>query len=219
MAIVSFFRPSPTSSELTGISSCHDLTRHDVAVKVQEDFKDLGGDTLDKLDVYIGHCDAVVHLVGDMCGAAADEARAKRAGGQTFRHPPEIAAARRSAQERRSPSLHSMGGVAGPLPWEAAHDRQGRRRLRAGPTLRDRRRLARGASRTSRTAQGLPPLSRQRVREAPTILRSISRIRRSSICWSLTMPRSSCESATSPRDSSGRWRSASQATRRSISTA
>ena len=42
-------------------------------MKVQEDFKDLGGDTLDKLDVYIAHCDAVVHLVGDMCGAPADE--------------------------------------------------------------------------------------------------------------------------------------------------
>jgi hypothetical protein len=28
-----------------------DLTRHNVEVKVQEDFKDLGGDTLDKLDV------------------------------------------------------------------------------------------------------------------------------------------------------------------------
>ena len=39
-----------------------DLTRHNVEVKVQEDFKDLGGDTLDKLDVYIAHCDAVVHL-------------------------------------------------------------------------------------------------------------------------------------------------------------
>jgi tetratricopeptide (TPR) repeat protein len=51
----------------------HDLTRQNVAVKVQEDFKDLGGDTLDKLDVYIAHCDAVVHLVGDMFGAAADE--------------------------------------------------------------------------------------------------------------------------------------------------
>jgi hypothetical protein len=50
----------------------HDLTRPDVAVKVQEDFKDLGGDTLDKLDVYIARCDAVVHLVGEMCGAAAD---------------------------------------------------------------------------------------------------------------------------------------------------
>jgi len=51
----------------------HDLTRHNVSVKVQEDFKDLGGDTLDKLDVYIAHCDAVVHLVGDMCGSAGDE--------------------------------------------------------------------------------------------------------------------------------------------------
>jgi tetratricopeptide (TPR) repeat protein len=48
----------------------HDLTRHNVEVKVQEDFKDLGGDTLDKLDVYIAQCDAVVHLVGDMTGSA-----------------------------------------------------------------------------------------------------------------------------------------------------
>jgi Tetratricopeptide repeat len=51
----------------------HDLTRHNVAVKVQEDFKDLGGSMLDKLDAYIAHCDAVVHLVGEMCGSTADE--------------------------------------------------------------------------------------------------------------------------------------------------
>jgi hypothetical protein len=50
-----------------------DLTRHNVSVKVQEDFKDLSGDTLDTLDVYIAHCDAVVHLLGDMCGATAGE--------------------------------------------------------------------------------------------------------------------------------------------------
>jgi hypothetical protein len=50
-----------------------DLTRHNVEVKVQEDFKDLGGDTLDKLDVYIAHCDAVVHLVGNMTGSAPGE--------------------------------------------------------------------------------------------------------------------------------------------------
>jgi hypothetical protein len=31
----------------------HDLTRHNVEVKVQEDFKDHGGVTLDKLDLYI----------------------------------------------------------------------------------------------------------------------------------------------------------------------
>ncbi len=50
-----------------------DLTRHNVEVKVQEDFKDLGGDTLDKLDVYIAHCDAVVHRAGDMTGSVPDE--------------------------------------------------------------------------------------------------------------------------------------------------
>jgi hypothetical protein len=33
--------------------------------------KDLGTVTLDKLDLYIKPCDAVVHLVGDMTGAAA----------------------------------------------------------------------------------------------------------------------------------------------------
>ena len=49
----------------------HDLTRHNVAVKVQEDFNALGGNMLDKLDTYIAHCDAIVHLVGDMCGATA----------------------------------------------------------------------------------------------------------------------------------------------------
>jgi tetratricopeptide (TPR) repeat protein len=51
-----------------------DLTRHNVEVKVQEDFKDYGGVTLDKLDLYIGSCDAVVHLVGDMSGSEAKSA-------------------------------------------------------------------------------------------------------------------------------------------------
>jgi hypothetical protein len=45
----------------------HDLTRHNVEVKIQEDFRDYGGVTLDKLDLYIESCDAVVHFVGDMC--------------------------------------------------------------------------------------------------------------------------------------------------------
>ena len=51
-----------------------DLTRHNVEVKVQEDFKDYGSVTLDKLDLYIRYCDAVVHLVGDMTGANAKPA-------------------------------------------------------------------------------------------------------------------------------------------------
>jgi hypothetical protein len=41
--------------------------RHNAEIKVQEDFMDLGG-ALDKLDVYVAHCDAVVHLAGDMTG-------------------------------------------------------------------------------------------------------------------------------------------------------
>src|SRR5208283_2267097 len=50
-----------------------DLTLLNVEVKVQENFKDLGGDTLDKLDVYIAHCDGVVQLAGDMTGSEPGE--------------------------------------------------------------------------------------------------------------------------------------------------
>jgi hypothetical protein len=51
-----------------------DLTRHNVEVKIQEDFKDAGSVTLDKLDLYISHCDAVIQLVGDMTGSDAKPA-------------------------------------------------------------------------------------------------------------------------------------------------
>jgi WD40 repeat protein len=49
----------------------HYLDRPNVAVKVQEDFIATGKETLDMLDLYIKHCHAVVHLVGDMTGAPA----------------------------------------------------------------------------------------------------------------------------------------------------
>ncbi len=49
-----------------------DLTRHNVEVKVQEDFKEYGDGTLSGLDLLIAHCDAVVHLVGEMTGAETD---------------------------------------------------------------------------------------------------------------------------------------------------
>jgi hypothetical protein len=51
-----------------------DLTRHNVEVKVQEDFKNLGGGTLEKLDTYIAHCHVVVHLVGEMTGSYPGDA-------------------------------------------------------------------------------------------------------------------------------------------------
>ena len=45
------------------------LTRPDVSVAVQEDFIASGGTTLLKLDDYIQHCDAVIHLLGEVTGA------------------------------------------------------------------------------------------------------------------------------------------------------
>lgn len=48
------------------------LTAADCEVKVQEDFRQTSGGTLEKLDAYIRHCDAVIHLVGKMPGHLAD---------------------------------------------------------------------------------------------------------------------------------------------------
>ena len=48
-----------------------DLTRHNVEVKIQKDFKDYGVVILDQLDLYISTCDAVIHLVGNMTGSDA----------------------------------------------------------------------------------------------------------------------------------------------------
>ena len=45
------------------------ITRPNVEVKIQEDFKALGSDTLKMLEDYIGQCEAVVHFVGDMVGS------------------------------------------------------------------------------------------------------------------------------------------------------
>lgn len=50
-----------------------ELQRPNVTVHIQEDFIATGTETLDKLDIYIRDCDAVIHLVGDMTGAWAPE--------------------------------------------------------------------------------------------------------------------------------------------------
>jgi len=47
------------------------LQRPNVMVHVQEDFISTGTETLDKLDLYIRDCDAVVHILGDRTGAWA----------------------------------------------------------------------------------------------------------------------------------------------------
>src|ERR1700730_14031816 len=45
------------------------LTRPNVEIKIQEDFQNLGGDTLAMLEEYVANCDVVVHFIGDMAGA------------------------------------------------------------------------------------------------------------------------------------------------------
>ena len=50
-----------------------DLDRPAVSVKIQEDFIATGSETLDKLDDYIRSCHVVLHMVGNMSGAFAQE--------------------------------------------------------------------------------------------------------------------------------------------------
>ena len=50
-----------------------DLKRPNLDVAVQEDFVVTGGTTLEKLDTYIRHCDAVIHLIGKATGAVPEE--------------------------------------------------------------------------------------------------------------------------------------------------
>jgi hypothetical protein len=50
------------------------LTKADCEVKVQEDFRQEGQvDLVEKLDRYVRHSAAVIHLVGDLPGAVANE--------------------------------------------------------------------------------------------------------------------------------------------------
>jgi tetratricopeptide (TPR) repeat protein len=64
------------------------LTRPDVEVKIQEDFKSRGGDTLRMLQEYIEGCDVVVHFAGDMAGSAP----APSSVDDLLRRRPELAA-------------------------------------------------------------------------------------------------------------------------------
>ena len=50
-----------------------DLKRPNLDVAAQEDFVVTGGTTLDKLDTYIRHCDAVIHLIGKTAGTVPEE--------------------------------------------------------------------------------------------------------------------------------------------------
>ena len=50
-----------------------DLKRPNLDVAVQEDFGVTGRSTLEKLDTYIRHCDAIIHLIGKATGGVPEE--------------------------------------------------------------------------------------------------------------------------------------------------
>jgi tetratricopeptide (TPR) repeat protein len=64
---------STVSEEFKGYREVlrHNLNLPDVTIQIQEDFIAGGVPTLDKLDLYIRECDAVIHLVGDGLGSRA----------------------------------------------------------------------------------------------------------------------------------------------------
>jgi hypothetical protein len=64
------------------------LTRPNVEIKIQEDFQNLGGDTLAMLEVYIESCDVVVHFAGEMAGSSP----ASSSVDDLLRRRPELAA-------------------------------------------------------------------------------------------------------------------------------
>src|SRR5271166_5396846 len=89
----------------------HALTRPNVEVKIQEDFKPLGGDTLRMLEDYIEQCEAIVHFVGDMAGSAppatsVDDLLLRRPALQAKLEGKGLARGAGAAH------LHAVGGVA-----------------------------------------------------------------------------------------------------------
>src|SRR4051794_11230461 len=49
------------------------LDRPGLTAKIQEDFIAYGNSTLQKLDEYIQHCHAVIHICGNMTGSIANK--------------------------------------------------------------------------------------------------------------------------------------------------
>ena len=112
------------------------LTRPNVEIKIQEDFKALGGDTLMKLEAYIDGCEAIVHFVGDMTGSAPPD----HCVAELLVAPPRFenapSAARRGARSGRGGFLYAMGGVARALPSQGPGDRRVRSGRRARSEIR-----------------------------------------------------------------------------------
>ncbi len=110
------------------------LTRPNVAIKIQEDFQAMGGDTLALLETYVESCDVVVHFIGDMAGSTPKPSSVD----DLLKRRPELAArlAEKGMDARgaRAPQLHAVGGMA--------RDRLQQKRREEETSSSSRRRLA-----------------------------------------------------------------------------
>ena len=108
---------SAVSSELVSYRNllAADLKRPNLDVAVQEDFVVTGGKTLEKLDTYIQHCDAVIHLIGKAAGAVPEG----HAVAALLAKYPELGARlpplAGDLRKRAAVLLHPMGSVSGDL--------------------------------------------------------------------------------------------------------
>jgi len=94
------------------------LDQPNVTVKIQEDFKPQGGDTLRMLQEYIEQCEAVVHFVGDMDGSAPKPRQRGRPVGAQARSGSAAREQGHGARRVRDAQLHAMGGVARDRPGQ-----------------------------------------------------------------------------------------------------
>ena len=91
------------------------FTRPNLDTKIQEDFIDNGGATLEKLDEYIQHCDAVVHICGNMTGSMANEISLQYINDKYKDFGNRFPVLQPVLSGTCSIKLYTMGGLAGSL--------------------------------------------------------------------------------------------------------
>ena len=99
----------------------HNLNLPDCTIQIQEDFPAGGVPTLEKLDLYIRDCDAVIQLVGDGLGSTAKPPLDHLPQRPLPRPEGPLPGTGPLPQSRGAiPFLHAVGGLAGAVPWQAA---------------------------------------------------------------------------------------------------
>src|SRR5271167_840810 len=91
----------------------HALTLPNVEVKIQEDFKARGGDTLRMLEEYMEQCEAVVHFAGEMAGSTPAPSSVEDL--LERRHGLEAKLAKKGLRVKRSQTSPTRSGRRGSL--------------------------------------------------------------------------------------------------------